>query len=225
MKRLLISLAGLLMATLPLAAQDKTEKDWAQFYRYARQNAELTRRPTVVLMGDSITDNWGKWEAEWLEEQNFVGRGISGQTTSQMLVRFRADVINLHPKYVVILGGINDIARNNGLIEVPDIFANIVSMVELARLHKIKPVLCTLTPACELGWRRQLGNPTEKILELNGLLRAYAEKNRIPLVDYYSPMVVENGAMNAAYARDAVHPNQDGYKKMEEILLSSVKFR
>ncbi|MBP5397090.1 MAG: acylhydrolase [Bacteroidales bacterium] len=225
-KIVFLTLALVLGSAFSFSAQAQSaDKDWAKFYRYAESNAALTKRPTAVLMGDSITDNWGKWDSAWFEEHNFAGRGISGQTTSQMLVRFRADVIALKPKYVVILAGINDIARNNGLIELPAIFDNIVSMVELAKLHKIKPVLCTVLPANQTNWRMDLGNPTPKILELNEMLAAYARKNRIPFVDYYSEMVSSDGALNPEWAGDPVHPNIEGYKKMEEILLSSVKFR
>lgn len=204
------------------------ETDWAKFYRYEELNTQVSKRPTAVLLGDSITDGWGRNFPEFFERNNFLCRGISGQTTSHMLVRFRADVLAHKPKYVVILAGINDIALNNGIISIENIFGNIVSMVELARYHKIKPVLCCILPAHEAGWRKQIGNPTEKILALNKLLTDYAKKHRIPLVDYYTPMLAEeegNGAMKSEYARDAVHPNKKGYEKMEEILLSSVKFR
>ena len=127
--------------------------------------------------------------------------------------------------YITDKGLINDIARNNGFIEVEHIFGNIVSMAELAKVHKIKPVLCTVLPASEIGWRKDLGDPTPKILQLNALLKDYARRNRIPFVDYYTPMVTDGGALNPAWAKDAVHPNLEGYHKMEEILLNSVKFK
>lgn len=203
------------------------ETDWAKFYRYEEQNTKVSKRPTAVLMGDSITDGWGRKFPEFFERNNFICRGISGQTTSHMLVRFRADVLAHKPKYVVILAGINDIALNNGIITIENIFGNIVSMVELARAHKIKPVLCCLLPAHEARWRKQIGNPTEKILALNKLITDYAKAHRIPLVDYYTAMLSDkgDGSMVSDYARDAVHPNEKGYEIMEKTLLSSVRFR
>ena len=224
-KRILFSLFFLVSILPSLAAQQKQDRDWAQFGRYQKANETVTVRPKAVLMGDSITDGWAAQDPDWLSAQGFAGRGISGQTTSEMLVRFRADVIGLKPRYVVILAGINDIARNNGFIEVEHIFGNIVSMAELAKVHKIKPVLCTVLPASEIGWRKDLGDPTPKILQLNALLKDYARRNRIPFVDYYTPMVTDGGALNPAWAKDAVHPNLEGYHKMEEILLKSVKFK
>ncbi|MBR6346201.1 MAG: glycoside hydrolase family 97 catalytic domain-containing protein [Bacteroidales bacterium] len=201
---------------------EKADNDWAQFSRYALKNSELTRRPRAVLFGDSITQSWVRDDGEWLEEHNFAGRGISGQTTMQMLVRFRADVLDLKPEYVVILAGINDIGRNNGYISVEHTFDNIVSMVELARLHGIKPVMCTLLPAWEIGWRRRVGDPRPQIDKLNSLIRAYADEQGIPLVDYHSAMKTPDGAMKPELELDAVHPNLEGYKVMEKVLLGVI---
>lgn len=220
---LLTALLGILVLTPGLWAQE--DKDWAKFGRYAQANAAQENRPLAVLMGDSITDGWAKQDGEWLKAQDFLGRGISGQTTSQMLVRFRADVLELKPSYVVILAGINDIARNNGFISTAHILDNIVSMCELAVLHGIQPVLCSVLPASAIGWRKDLGNPTELILELNALLASYATSQGFPYVDYYTPMADKDGSLLPAYARDPVHPNLDGYHKMEEILLGSVDFK
>ena len=222
MKKFLLT-GCILLGCLPgLLAQQKKDKDWAAFSRYAEANQTVGTRPRAVLMGDSITDSWAAQDPQWLQEHGLVGRGISGQTTSQMLVRFRADVIDLNPRYVVILAGINDIARNNGIMDVSHIFGNIVSMVELAKVHKIKPVLCAVLPASEIGWRKDLGDPTPRILELNALLKDYARRNHIPFVDYYTPMATPDGSLNPDWARDAVHPNLEGYHKMEEILFSTL---
>lgn len=229
MIRKLFSIAALtLMISAGAAAQDNVNTmdfDWARYGRYAADNAKLEKRPLVVLMGDSITEGWAFQDGDWLKSNNFLGRGISGQTSSEMLARFRQDVINLKPQFVVILAGINDIARNNGKIEVENIYGNIISMVELARANKIRPVLCSVLPASEIGWRKFLGNPTPQIVELNGRLAAYAKSHKLPYVDYYSAMVSgDDGALNPAYAQDAVHPNIDGYKVMERVLLQTVRF-
>ncbi len=196
-----------------------TDKDWPRFDYYEKQNAALTVRPKAVLFGDSITRNWAGLDQAWLDEHHFVGRGISGQTTMQMLPRFRSDVIELHPEYAVILAGVNDIARNNGYISVEHIFGNLVSMVELARANGIKPVMCTLCPAREIGWHRRVGDPRPQIAQLNELIKAYAAEQGIPLVDYNSVMCGPDGAMDPRYEQDAVHPNLAGYKVMEKALL------
>ena len=207
------------MAVCAMAQPKPEDKDWANFKRYAAQNAQISEKPRAVLMGDSITDGWASQDGAWLAEHQFVGRGISGQTTSHMLVRFRPDVIELDPEYVVILAGINDIARNNGYISLPNIFKNIVSMVELAMSNGIKPVLCTILPAHEIGWRKQLGDPRPKIDSLNTMIRDYAEEYRLPLVDYHTAMDDGTGAIKPECRRDAVHPNLAGYKIMEKTLL------
>ena len=152
-----LALAGLLCA----AAQTQ---DWANFGRFEQANGQV-RNPKVVLMGNSITELWIKTHPDFFAARGYVSRGISGQTTSQMLVRFRADVLDLHPQVVVICGGTNDIAQNTGYISLPHILGNLVSMVELARANGIAPVLCSLLPAREFGWRKEL-EPAPLILSL-----------------------------------------------------------
>ena len=220
MRKLFITVILLLVAGLSFAQQKPEDKDWAKFGRYENQNGPMKMRPVAVLMGDSITDGWARLDGGWLWNRQLVGRGISGQTTAEMLVRFRADVIELDPEYVVILAGTNDIARNNGFIRLTNIRKNIISMVELAQAHGIKPILCTVLPAHEFGWRKQLGDPRPQIDSLNAMIREYAAANGIPLVDYHTAMKDDQGALKAEYRRDAVHPNLDGYKVMETVLLS-----
>ncbi len=217
--KVLLVMALAAVTAVGVRAQQKPEdRDWANFARYEKSNRPMKFRPVAVLMGDSITDSWAKKDGATLYHRMIIGRGISGQTTAEMLVRFRADVIEMDPEYVVILAGINDIARNNGYIKLSNIHKNIVSMAELAQAHGIKPVLCTLLPAHEIGWRPDLGDPRPKIDSLNTMIRDYAAKNGLPLVDYHSVMKDDEGAMKEEYRKDAVHPNLDGYKKMEEIL-------
>ena len=219
MRKLFLTIVLALAAVAVWGQQKPEDKDWAKFYRYEAQNRPMKNRPVAVLMGDSITDGWAKQDGAWLWHRLLVGRGISGQTTAEMLVRFRADVIELGPEYVVILAGINDIARNNGFIRLKNVNKNIISMVELAQAHGIKPILCTLLPAHEIGWRKWLGDPRPQIDSLNTMIRTYAAENGIPLVDYHTAMKDDEGAMKEEYRRDAVHPNLAGYKVMEEVLL------
>ena len=220
MKKILLVLALAGCSFLAAAQQEPWQKDWARFSRYASQNEEVKDRPLVVLMGDSITDGWAKQDGDWLKDNRFVGRGISGQTTSEMLVRFRPDVIELNPEYVAILAGIYDIACNNGYIKLENVMGNIKSMVELAETNGIRPILSTLLPAGEIGWRRQLGDPRPRIDSLNTMIRGYAETRGIPLIDYHTAMKDRENAMQETFRRDAVHPNIEGYKVMEKELLS-----
>lgn len=200
-----------------------TDTDWARFEYYREQNAQVAVRPRMVLFGDSITRNWARFDPDWLSEHNFVGRGISGQTTSQLLSRVRPDVIELNPEYMALLIGINDIARNNGYIEVENAFKNIVSIIELVQLHGIKPVMCTLCPAGEIGWRKRVGDPRPQIAQLNALIRDYAAAHGIPVADYNAALRAEDGSMDARYAGDAVHPNLEGHKVMERVLLEALE--
>lgn len=232
MKRILFPLF-LLVITATLFAQD----DWAQHERYAAHNDTVmarnrmpeygynklakSRRVEAVLMGNSITDNWAKFHPEFFAENNFVGRGISGQVTSQMLCRFQSDVIALRPKMVIIMAGTNDIAQNNGYISHEYILQNIQSMCELAKQNKIRPVLCSCLPAAAFKWRPEM-KPAEDIKRLNEMIQEYAKANKITYIDYHSALVDEHGGLPEKYAADGVHPNMDGYAIMEQILLDNL---
>ncbi len=220
MKRILF----LLMCLVPcgLMAQPSMG-DWAGFGRYAEANKQLTQNPTVVLMGDSIFDGWDDIQPEYLTENNFITRGISGQVTSEMLVRFRADVLNLKPKAVVILAGTNDLAMNNGIIEMEHIVENIASMVDLARVAGVRPIVCTVLPAKSYFWRPEAQNVPENIIKLNVLIRDYAKKNKVDLVDFHKAMDAGDGSMIKAYHEDEVHPNFAGYTKMAEVMKPFLK--
>ena len=201
-------------------AQSKKE-DWAQFYRYEKANKFITTRPDAVFMGNSITDFWAKMDSAFFNEHNFVGRGISGQTTSEMLVRFRQDVINLNPKSVIILAGINDIAENNKKITLENILGNIISMAELAKCHDIKVVLCSVLPCDRFSWRPEM-QPAKKVVELNKMIRNYAAENGITYVDYYSALATPEGAIKPEYSNDGCHPTLPAYKIMEDILITTI---
>lgn len=214
-------LAGCLLATSTLFAQ--TEKgDWAQFKRYAEANKTVKTPSNVVFMGNSITDGWWPADSTFFIENNFIDRGIGGQTTSEMLVRFRADVIDLKPKAVVILAGINDIAHNNGVIALENVFGNIVSMAELAKVNHIQVILCSVLPAYDFPWRPGMG-PADKVIRLNTMLREYADKNKLTYVDYHSAMKDSRNGLPESLSKDGVHPTLDGYKIMEKIVLKAIQ--
>ena len=204
--------------------------DFANWNRYAQQNKELglpaKGEKRVVLMGNSITDNWASMRKDFFQENALIGRGISGQTSYQFLLRFREDVINLQPRIVVINYGTNDIAENSGPYDEDLTFGNVLTMVELARQHKIKVILTSCLPASGFGWRPSITNAMQKIRHLNARVEAWAKANKIPYVDYFSALVTADGTeMNPAYAQDkpGVHPNDAGYAVMEGLLLPVIK--
>ena len=194
-------------------------QDWANFGKYAQANSEVTESPVAVFMGDSITEGWARQDPDFFTENNFLGRGISGQTSSHMLVRFRRDVIDHSPKYVVILAGTNDIALNNGKISLENVLGNIISMCELARQNKIKPIICSVLPAAKFPWRPEVTGSAEDVMKLNEMLKEYAESEKIKYVDYHSVLRDENNGLPKQHAGDGIHPNLDCYRIMEKIIL------
>lgn len=212
---------------LHFAEKEKTKlraADWALFSRYEAMNDSLKKlnKPVkVVMMGNSITQGWASTRPEFFKANGLVGRGISGQTTSQMLVRFQADVIDLKPRVVVIMAGTNDIARNNGIISHKHILQNIKSMCELAKAHKIQPVLCSILPADRFKWHPEL-KPAADVKLLNEMLAAYAREAKIPYVDFYSAMVNADGGLPTDLAPDGVHPVIKGFEIMEPLLLKTL---
>ncbi|GAB3431255.1 SGNH/GDSL hydrolase family protein [Niabella aquatica] len=200
--------------------------DWAHLSKYKDANATLGL-PTagenrVVFMGNSITEGWNEADPDFFKENKYINRGIGGQTTPQMLVRFRADVINLRPKVVVILAGTNDIAGNTGPSTPEMIQNNIASMAELAQAHHIKVVLCSVTPVYDYPWKPGL-QPAEKIVALNAWIKQYALKNNCIYADYWSTMADERKGMRTALSKDGVHPILEGYKIMEPIVQQAIK--
>jgi lysophospholipase L1-like esterase len=191
--------------------------DFANLNKYKKAN--LCLAPTtnlVVFMGDSITEFWSNYNKSFFEN-NYINRGISGQTTSQMVLRFRQDVIDLKPSKVVILAGINDIAQNTGPIAISEIMGNLISMVELAQANAIKIILCSVLPANHFTWNHKI-QPADKVIEMNDLIQKYATAQQIDYVDYYSKMVDTDKGLQIAFGEDGVHSNAEGYKIMETIL-------
>jgi acetyl esterase/lipase/lysophospholipase L1-like esterase len=199
---------------------DLPHTDWAYIKRYEDQNAAVPPpapgEKRVVFMGNSITDNWQNTDSSFFAGRHYYDRGIGGQTTGQMLVRFREDVINLKPKVVVILAGINDIAQNNGPSKIEDIFGNIKSMAELARLAHIKVVISSILPAYTIPWRPSI-DPKPGVAQMNKLLKEYCEQNHMVYLDYYSKMVDDRQGLPATLSHDGVHPILAGYKVMEPL--------
>jgi lysophospholipase L1-like esterase len=213
-------LSGLLLS-VSLSAQD-----WPNLKRYQEQNETLKEKPVpkgrVVFMGNSITDFWIGQSPEFFETNHFVDRGISGQTSPQMLLRFRQDVIDLKPRAVVIECGTNDIAGNTGYSTLEMIEDNIASMAELAKANKIKVILGSVLPANKFGWKPEL-HPAERIDSLNQWIRQYAKKNKMVYLDYYSSLVDEQQGMKAEYSKDGVHPNKEGYTVMERVVMEAIR--
>jgi acetyl esterase/lipase/lysophospholipase L1-like esterase len=200
--------------------------DWPWLTKYADANTKVAPpapgEKRVVFMGNSITENWGNMDTTFFRSNHYISRGIGGQVSSQMLVRFREDVINLHPMAVVLEAGTNDIAENRGPISLEDIFGNIVSMCQLARASGIKVIIGSVLPASEFSWHTGL-QPAEKIIALNNMLREYAAKNQIIYVDYWSALVNDKKGMKPELTLDGlVHPNLAGYKIMEPLVMKGI---
>lgn len=200
----------------PLQAQD-----WANLQRFQKANENLLPpkegEERVVFMGNSITEGWVNVRPGLFDNPRYINRGIGGQTTEQMKLRFWQDVIKLQPTMVVILAGINDIAQNQGYVPLEETAQNIFDMAELAQAQKIKVVICSVLPANVFVWRPSI-LPADKVIGLNNMLKAYANTHDCIYVDYYSEMVNEEKGMQDVYTYDGVHCLEAGYLKMEEIL-------
>ena len=225
MKHFYLILSFLFLAPLTMFSQDKFSiHDYADFLRYEKANKELgapaADENRVVFMGNSITEAWVAQSPEFFEENNYIGRGISGQVTHQMLLRFRADVIDLKPVAVVILAGTNDIAQNSGPASLEEIAANIMSMADLATQNGIIPILCSVLPAKDYPWKPGM-DPLNKIPKLNAMIKTYALENNLSFVDFYEAMQDGKGGMKVpehTSVNDLVHPNKAGYLVMEELV-------
>ena len=196
-------------------------QDWAQLSVFKEANEKLKNSPSpsgrIVLMGNSITIGWLHHHPDFFHETPYVNRGISGQTTAQMLLRFRQDVIDLEPEAVVILAGTNDIAQNQGPVPLDEIMDNLVSMAELARANDIAVVMCSVLPAADYSWRPGL-EPDRKIPELNSMIRKYCDKTDATYVDYFHAMTDGNNGLRDDLGDDGVHPNLKGYRTMGPLL-------
>lgn len=196
----------------------RTAQDWPNLNRYRADNATVTvpaaGEERVVFMGDSITDGWGRRYGKFFPGKPYINRGISGQTTPQMLIRFRADVIALQPKAVVIFAGTNDIAGNTGPSTLEMIQDNLASMTELAQAHSIKVVLSAVMPTCDYIQNQSDRRPNSMIVELNNWIKSYAAKHNATYLDYFTPMLDDQGALKKEMTYDGLHPNDAGYEVM-----------
>ena len=208
------------------ASEDQLRTDWANLARYHDANAMLAApadsENRVVFMGNSITEGWQPYFATMFPGKSYINRGISGQTTPQMLVRFRADVIALEPKVVVILAGTNDIAGNTGPSTLEMIEDNLASMAELASANGIKVVMSSVLPAYDYPWKPGL-QPAPKIIALNKWIEQYAARHGAIYLDYYSAMVDDRGGMRSELASDGIHPNEAGYRIMAPLVERAIE--
>nr|WP_288935393.1 SGNH/GDSL hydrolase family protein [uncultured Allomuricauda sp.] len=216
----------LMLSFLGLTITSKIKaQDWPNLEKYKNANAELPapseEENRVVFMGNSITEMWIGTHPEFFKEHPYVNRGIGGQTTPQMLLRFRQDVINLNPKVVVILAGTNDIAGNTGPMTLEQIHDNILSMVELAKANGIKPIVCSVLPAYDYPWRPGL-QPNIKIPRLNSLLKNMTEAQGVMYLDYFTEMTDDRNGLPSELTTDEVHVTKKGYEVMEKMVVESI---
>lgn len=214
-----------------LITNNAYSQDWrlfANINRYEKANLELKlhaeTKNRVVFMGNSITEGWVQMRPEFFKDRDYINRGIGGQTTPQMLLRFRPDVIDLKPKVVVILAGTNDIAGNSGYTSLETIIDNIKSMSEIAHANGIKVIISSILPAIDYPWKPGL-DPATKIITINKALKAYAKENNFIYLDYYSSMVDDKGGLKVpdyTSIDDLVHPNKSGYLIMEKLAQKAV---
>lgn len=220
LKHTLVLITVTIFLTEGLQAQD-----WPNLKQFQEANTELgapaANEDRVVFMGNSITIGWLNKRPEFFEGKPYVDRGISGQTTPQMLIRFRQDVVDLNPKVVVILAGTNDIAGNTGPSTLEMIADNIKSMAEIAHANGIKVVLSSVLPVYDYPWKPGL-EPADKIIELNKMIKAYAEEKGHIYLDYFSDMADERNGLPKKYAEDGVHPTVEGYKVMEPMVEKAI---
>jgi lysophospholipase L1-like esterase len=197
--------------------------NYANLNRYHDENKALNKKCEVVFLGNSITEGWAKTMPEFFTKNNFIGRGISGQTSSQLLLRFRQDVILLHPKKVVINIGTNDVAENSGTYNQDFTVGNIESMVQLAKQNKITPIIASVLPASAFGWRPEVKDGASKIIALNTALKSLANKYKIIYLDYHTTLKNDVNGLSKEMAQDGVHPTKKCFEIMVDLALKALK--
>ncbi len=206
---------------------ERMKKDFGNLARYKDENKRIDPpapdENRVVFLGNSITEGWVRADSGFFHKNNFIGRGISGQTSVQTLLRFRQDVLSLKPEAVVIHIGTNDVAENTGPYDPDFTLGNIQSMVEIARSNGLKVILASVLPATKFEWRLSLGNRSDLIVDLNRRIKAYADQQKIPYIDYHTAMKNEQNGMDPDIAQDGVHPTLNGYKIMERLALETIR--
>jgi lysophospholipase L1-like esterase len=200
-------------------------QDWFGFNRYQADNERIIASgnyPEVVFMGNSITEIWVIYHPDFFSSHNFCGRGISGQTSAQMLVRFTNDVIDLHPKAVVIMAGTNDVAHNDYWVSPEKVVENIVAMCNIAKANGIIPIISSIPPCKAFVWRPEIENAGQTIVDINKSLKAYAETNGLIYVDYHSALSDEDFGFPKTLSEDGCHPDPDTYFIMENMVLEAL---
>ena len=204
------------------AASEDQNLDWANLSYYWEENEQLAKKPIAedltIFMGDSITEEWGREYPDFFQSQSYINRGIGGQTTPQMLIRFKQDVVLLNPKTVVLLAGTNDIAGNTGPSCTAMICNNIFSMADIAIRNGINIIICSILPVYAYPWAEHIKNVPDTIERINEKLKSFTKKNGIEYVDYYSQMVDDNRGLMGKYTTDGVHLNLKGYKVMSHLI-------
>ena len=204
-----------------IATTQAENSDWANLGYYEKRNRELglpdENEKRIVFMGDSITEEWGNLYPEFFSGNYYINRGIGGQTTPQMLIRFKPDAIDLKPYAIIILAGTNDIAGNTGPSTVRMITDNIFSMAELAKAYDIIVVLASILPVYQYSWADDVIDPPSMIDSVNSKIKEYVENQGLVYLDYYSSMVDDRKGLKLDYTGDGVHPNEAGYKVMSAI--------
>jgi lysophospholipase L1-like esterase len=208
------------------ANEDPMRTDWANLARFREDNQKaglpVMGENRIVFMGNSITEGWINSMPDFFSGKPYINRGISGQTTPQMLIRFHPDVVDLKPAVVVILAGINDIAGNTGPSTQKMIQDNLASMVEIAKANGIRVVLSSVLPAWDFPWKPGM-QPAEKVIALNTWIKSYAQANGCVYLDYFSSMVDERHGLKAEYTFDGVHPNLAGYQVMAPLAEKAIQ--
>ncbi|WP_286760335.1 SGNH/GDSL hydrolase family protein [Salegentibacter sp. UBA1130] len=229
MKKVILISVVILLSNFSFAQKTEyrelMEQDWANLKKYKTENEKIIETknyPDVVFMGNSITEGWVNAQPQFFEKNNFAGRGISGQTTPQMLIRFIPDVVALNPKAVVILAGTNDIAGNTGFSSVEMITNNIKAMAQLAQANNIKVILASILPVYDYPWRPGL-EPVQKIAEINTWLAKFAGENNHTYLDLFTPLKDKKEGLPKQYSEDGVHPNLAGYKVMAPLTKETIE--
>ncbi|SNY99802.1 SGNH/GDSL hydrolase family protein [Flagellimonas pacifica] len=221
-----IKIKVLIVLTFLGLSKTSQSQDWPNLQKYQEANATIGApkdgENRVVFMGNSITEGWSVANPQFFEGKSYINRGISGQTTPQMVLRFRQDVIDLQPKVVLILAGTNDIAGNTGPMTLQQIHDNILSMIELAEVNGICPIVCSIVPAFDYPWKPGL-EPNLKIPKLNTMLQQTTNKKGVVYLDYFSAMADKRNGLPKELAEDGVHPTKKGYEIMETLAEKAIQ--
>lgn len=221
--KLFIFIAFSLLSGIFVNAQSAV--DFANLTRYKDENTSILsskKKVDIVFIGNSITEGWVKSHPEFFSENNYTGRGISGQTTSQMLLRFQNDVVALQPKLVIINAGINDIAQNTGIYDPDFTFNNIKAMADIAQKNGIKVIITSVLPAAAFPWRKEITDTPQKVDALNKRLKQYTDNNKLIFVDYNTAMRDSKGGMREGLSKDGIHPIPAGYAIMEPMIKNAI---